>query len=358
MKIATAACALEVLGDDYRFPTDFLVTNDNRLVIKGYGDPFLVSEELAEAARAVAEGHSTFLGIILDTSYFAPDIAIDGTANSANPYDALNGPLIANFNTVNVHKKGAGPQAEIDSAEPQTPMTPIAMESARRLPAGKQRVNIGRNPDKGARYVGELVAEFLRQQGIRVEGPIEIGETPEGARLIYRHLSSKPLKDVVRELLKFSTNFMANQIFLVLGAARHGEPATVEKGQRTLNDFLKNSVGWTHFRAYEGSGLSRKNSVTAKQMVDLLRHFETHRDLLPLEREIFRAKTGTLTGVNTLAGFFPLKDGRTARFALLVNTAGPFDYKFKLAKMLYEGVNGPTVPRPIPRQKSDRHSGE
>jgi len=46
-----------------------------------------------------------------------------------------------------------------------------------------------------------------------------------------------------------------------------------------------------------------------------------------------------LTGVNSLAGFFPMKDGKTARFAILVNSPVPFDYKFKLGKMLYKGIN-------------------
>jgi D-alanyl-D-alanine carboxypeptidase len=78
-------------------------------------------------------------------------------------------------------------------------------------------------------------------------------------------------------------------------------------------------------------------------MVELLRHFEPHLDLLPREDAAgpsFRAKTGTLTGVNSLAGFFPMSDGTMARFAILVNSPVPFDYKFKLAKMLYGGVNG------------------
>lgn len=340
MKIATASCAIDRLGRDFRFATDFFVTRDKRLIVKGYGDPFLVSEELAAAAAAIAsKGVREVKGLRLDTSYFGPDIKIDGTSNSANPYDALNGALLANFNTVNVHKMGSGPRAAVYSGEEQTPITPIAVAAAGELPAGKQRINIGQDPLKGARYVGELLVEFLKKEGVIVEGPVEMGPVPTDAERVHRHLSSRRIEDVVRELLKFSTNFMANQVFLVLGSERFGPPANVEKAQTVLRDCLKNDAGWTNFHVHEGAGLSRKNAVTPRQMVELLRHFEPHLDLLPREEGVFRAKTGTLTGVNTLAGFFPMSDGKMARFAIMVNSPVPFDYKFKLAKMLYDGVN-------------------
>src|SRR5262245_287310 len=55
LKIATAACAVDMLGRDFRFPTDFFLTKDGKLVVKGYGDPYLVSEEFELIARELAE---------------------------------------------------------------------------------------------------------------------------------------------------------------------------------------------------------------------------------------------------------------------------------------------------------------
>ena len=329
------------MGRGFRFATDFFLTKDRCLVVKGYGDPFLISEELAVAAKAIKQnGLDEISCMILDTSYFAPDIAIDGTSGTPNPYDALNGALIANFNTVSIHKTGSGPRAKIVSAEPQTPLTPLAMETAKNLRPGRQRVNIGRDPLKGARYVGELLTEFLRKEGIVVRGGMQSGLKPDEARLLYRHASSRRLEEILRELLNYSTNFMANQLFLVMGAERFGAPATVEKGQRALEEFLSQKVGWRDFKIFEGAGLSRQNSVTPRQMISLLRYFEPNRDLLPKEEGIFWAKTGTLTGVNTLAGYFPLNgSGRWARFVIFVNDRVPFDYKFRVAKMLYAGLS-------------------
>ena len=341
LKIATSACGIETLGRNFRFPTDFFLTNDGRLVVKGYGDPFLVSEEMTLIADALAaRGLTEVTGIILDISHFELGLVIDGSSHTPNPYDALNGALIANFNTVNVHKTGSGPRATIASAEPQTPITAVALESAQDLPSGKQRVNIGTDPLKGARYAGELLSAFLKKSGIEVRGGMETGTPPPGAKPFYRHLSSKALDDVIRELLNYSTNFMANQLFLVVGAERYGPPANIEKGRMVLKEFLTNKVGWRGFELLEGAGLSRQNRVTPRQMIALLRDFEPYRTLLPKEEGIFQAKTGTLTGVNTLAGYFPLGNGHTARFAILVNDKVPFDYKFKLAKMLYAGITG------------------
>ncbi len=341
MKVATSAATIHTLGRDFRFATEFYVTKDRELVVKGYGDPFLVSEEIIQIAKILKEkGLKRVDGMILDTTYFAPDIVIDGTSHTPNPYDALNGALIANFNTVNVHKEGSGERAAVLSAEPQTPITPLAVETAKDLPRGSQRVNIGADPLKGALYAGELIAEFLKKEGIPVTGGMKVGKKPEGAVLLYRHQSSKSLDDVIRELLEYSTNFMANQLFLVMGAVKFGATATIEKGHRVLTDFLSEEVGWKKFHVQEGAGLSRLNQVTPRQMTALLKYFEPYKDLLPEEDHLYHAKTGTLTGVNTLAGYMPMGNGRFARFAILVNDTVPFDYKFKLGKMLYDGLNG------------------
>jgi len=341
MKIATSACAIDTLGRDFRFPTEFYLTKDHKLAVKGYGDPFLVSEEIAIIAKVLKEkGLNEVRGLILDTTYFAPGIVIDGTSHTPNPYDALNGALIANFNTVNIHKEGSGARAAVVSAEPQTPLTPLAIETAKDQPGGgKQRVNIGADPLKGALYAGELITAFLKKEGIAVDGDMKVAETPADAKLIYRHLSSKSLDDVLRELLEYSTNFMSNQIFLTMGAEKFGAPATIEKGRKVLTEFLSQKVGWKKFNVAEGAGLSRLNQVTPRQMIGLLRFFEPYKNLLPKEDNLYPAKTGTLTGVNTLAGYMPMGNGRFARFAILVNDTVPFDYKFKLGKMLYAGIN-------------------
>ncbi|MBI4411604.1 MAG: D-alanyl-D-alanine carboxypeptidase, partial [Deltaproteobacteria bacterium] len=338
IKVATAACALYTLGKGYRFITEFYTTGDGDLAVKGYGDPLLLSQELAQIAGVLdSKGVRQVRNIILDDSYFDSNIVIDGVSRSDNPYDALNGALFANFNTINVKKLKNG---KVVSAEPQTPITPLAEAMAKKLRAGTHRINLGNNPEKARLYVGELLAVFLKEEGVPVTGAVRPGRVPSSADLVYRHRSSKDLTEILRGMLDFSTNFTANQLFLAMGAQQLGPPATVEKGVTVLKSFLKNNVGWTGFSLAEGSGLSRQTQVTPRQLVTLLEYFQSSQDLLPLHDKVFLAKTGTLNGANTYIGYFPLPGGHTARFALMVNDHVPYDYKFKLAKMLYNGFHG------------------
>jgi len=335
IKLAIASFALDYLGADYRFPTEFYVTPDETLAIKGYGDPLLLSEELAVIAKKLRGKLKRITGIVIDATYFAPHIIIDGSSNSSNPYDAVNGAFLVNFNTAQVRKL---PNKSILPGEPQTPLTPLVKQIARNYPTGLQRVNLGNDELLGTRYAGELLVEFLKREDIAVSGSIELGVLPHGCHLLYRHRSSQPLREVIRKLLKYSTNFTANQLFLSLGAERLGPPATAEKGRQALVEFLTQKIGWKDFQLVEGSGLSRKNSVTPRQMIQLLRHFERYRDLLHEEEGIFFGKTGTLTGVNTYSGYFRSRDKSWVRFSILVNDVVPVDYRFRLVRMLYDGA--------------------
>lgn len=331
IKVATSACALDKLGENYHFKTEFYNLPGNILGVKGYGDPHLVSEELLLIAQELKNrGFKEVRGFLLDASYFDNPIVIDGSSQSSNPYDALNTALLANFNTINVRKLKNG---TIISAEAQTPLTPIAIEMAKKSPANG-RVNLAQDRTRSIKYVGELLAQFLKKESVLVSGTIQLGNIPENSELLYTHYNSRNLAEVIRGLLEFSTNLTANQLFLTMGAEVYGAPATVAKGAQVLNEFLQNKVQWKNFKVVEGSGLSRQNRVSPAQMMQLLDYFAPHRDLLPLHDLVFRAKTGTLTGANTYMGYFFLK-GEWVQFVFLVNSPVPFDYKFKLAKDVY-----------------------
>ena len=96
---------------------------------------------------------------------------------------------------------------------------------------------------------------------------------------------------------------------------------------------LEKKVGWRDFHVEEGSGLSRRNRVTPAQMTQLLKSFEPYRDLLNVEDD-FTAKTGSLRGVNTLAGYFYLSPSEPVRFAILVNSNVEHSHKYKVARAL------------------------
>src|SRR5262249_19817077 len=87
LKVETSLTALNILGPDYRYKTDFFLDNAGNLYVKGYGDPFLVSEELALiAAQLKSHGLKDVKNMILDGSFFGPDVQVPGLAATLNPY--------------------------------------------------------------------------------------------------------------------------------------------------------------------------------------------------------------------------------------------------------------------------------
>jgi D-alanyl-D-alanine carboxypeptidase/D-alanyl-D-alanine-endopeptidase (penicillin-binding protein 4) len=173
---------------------------------------------------------------------------------------------------------------------------------------------------------------MLKDMGIQGAMHIDFQATPSTAHLIYTHHSSQNLEQIAKQMLKYSTNFTANQLMLVLGAEKFGYPATLEKGQRALSECLK-TVGWSDFHIEEGSGLSRKTRVSPEQLVRLIKHFPKYSKLLP-EKMGFKAKTGSLREVNSLAGYFELQNQKRIFFAILINAKVPHLHKYTVAKML------------------------
>src|SRR4051812_38545230 len=144
-KIVTAWLAMEVLGADYRFKTRFYLDGDRVLYIRGGGDPFLISEELAQLAPALvtAIGKQPLSGIVLDASYYPSDIRVPGIEDTDEAYDALNSALAVNFNTIHAVRKGQ----MVYSAEEQTPITPLAVSQfLARGPQGRGRISLTQDP--------------------------------------------------------------------------------------------------------------------------------------------------------------------------------------------------------------------
>lgn len=335
LKVATSFCALEELGPEFTFSTSFLTDDNGTLYVRGSGDPTLVSEELNIISNQLSSRISSISRVIIVTSLFADNLELDGVANSLNPYDSRNAAFVGNFSTAYVTRKKNG---TVVSAEPQTPLTPLSKKAALALRRGAtERINLGKEWRTGTLYGGELLAEFLRQAGVKGQMRVSIGHIPKNARELLTYHSSQSLSDIVRGMLKFSTNFTANQLFLTLGIKKYGAPATVAKGQLALRECLEQRVGWHGFAIEEGSGLSRKNAVSTRLMTQLLKAFARYGSLLD-EQQGFQAKTGSLNGVNSLAGYFDTPHSGRVRFAIIINSQVPHLYKFYVANKIRESL--------------------
>ena len=95
------------------------------LYVRGGGDPFLISEELAPLAPALVAkiGKAPITGIVVDASYYPSSLRIPGIEDDDTAYDALNSALAVNFNTIYAERNGN----KVISAEQQTPITPLAI---------------------------------------------------------------------------------------------------------------------------------------------------------------------------------------------------------------------------------------
>jgi D-alanyl-D-alanine carboxypeptidase/D-alanyl-D-alanine-endopeptidase (penicillin-binding protein 4) len=310
LKIATVSAALAILGPDHRFRTEFYLDDRDNLYLKGFGDPTLVAEEIVDICEQLRlKGLRRVQTLYVDPSAFALTMQVPGQEDSDNPYDAPVGPLSVNFNSVPIDKDAAG---RIVSGEPVTPTLPIMTELAKSRPAGRFRVNIcakGCNPDaRMAQYAGELFRALLQQGGTPVAALGGIRPVPaQGARLFYTRQSRQTLTEVSRSTLQYSSNFMANLMFLACGAKEFGYPATWKKAEQAVHRELARQLGGPGSEAIvqvEGAGLSRDNRVTARVMLQLLTRFRPQLELLKKEHGA-AVKTGTLTGVYNLAGYLP-----------------------------------------------------
>jgi D-alanyl-D-alanine carboxypeptidase/D-alanyl-D-alanine-endopeptidase (penicillin-binding protein 4) len=318
LKILTSLVAIHHLGLGYRFATEFYVDEESSLKIKGYGDPLLVSEVVADIARELARRLDKINHIVLDDSFFNQPLVIPGISSSSEPYDAPNGALCVNFNTVNFKKENG----VFISAESQTPLLPFALSRVKRSKLNTGRIVLSHNENEYTLYAGHLFDYFLRQEGLNASGSIKLGQVNENQdRLVYRYHSQFTLEDVIGKLLDHSNNFTTNQILIAAGVDAYGPPGTLSKGVRVATAYARDILRLEKLRMTEGSGISRKNKVSAKDLVKVLEGFEPYRYLMRHEGRNYY-KTGTLYGISTRAGYIDSADGGHYRYAVLVNTRG------------------------------------
>ncbi len=319
LKVLTALAAISELGPDYRFPTEFYLTESGDLIIKGYGDPLLVSETAEKIAGRLSSRIQEVNDVLLDGSYFQQPIAVPGIAEKTlQPYNAPNGALCVNFNTVAFVRKNG----RIASAEPQTPMLPAALSRIHEMQADSGRILLSDKAGESLLYAGQLFAFFMEKAGIAIKGNLRPGRLDRhAARLLYRHVAEEQLTTVVEKLFAYSNNFIANQLLLATGAAASGAPADLAKGVRALTVFCSKQLRIEGIRIVEGSGISRDNRVSAKMFAAILRAFAPYYKLLPHENGVY-SKTGTLDGIRTEVGYIESERHKLFRFAILLNTPG------------------------------------
>jgi D-alanyl-D-alanine carboxypeptidase/D-alanyl-D-alanine-endopeptidase (penicillin-binding protein 4) len=353
-KLLTANLAIKKWGLDHRFVTEFYLV-ENQLWVKGYGDPHLVSQELdlivAQINGLLSTTSSKIESIHIDSSVITSE-PVPGRTQVADPYNAPLSAVSANFNTVTLQRLNGS----LVSAEPQTPLTATAKKVANNLAktigAKASRVNLI-DTNRAQQHFAELLSIKLDQYlDAKASAPVKklfINQTlPSQARLLLSHQNSKTLADVLRGALEYSNNFIANQLFLLLAQDQKGEQLNFAKSDVYVKQQLASMFGKRQPRVDDGAGLARSNRVSAQQLNQILNELKPYQDLLKLYNlnvpkvlsvnSIYaRAKTGTLNGVHSFAGFLTI-DQRQYQFVFMFNRKTPYRYREQLLQLLVDQI--------------------
>ncbi|WP_261798184.1 D-alanyl-D-alanine carboxypeptidase/D-alanyl-D-alanine endopeptidase [Brevibacillus massiliensis] len=349
------------------------------VIVKGFGDPTLHTEDSLQVQDGVsveqivkllqAEGIKQIHGdIVVDDSYFDSNRLGLGWAwdDESYYYNAQISALAINRGTVRLDYKPASVPGRPVTVEllPKTDYVQVINEAvtvdkgventfaiererAKNIIHVKGKLPIDASPDyeritveEPALYAGTVLKEKLTEAGIRLQKNSEVraGTVPENSVKI-GELESEPLAKIVQYLLKISDNFYAEMLTKTLGAELNAEGSTEAGIEVILDDMAQLGVNTT-FDMVDGSGLTRYNQISPNQIVALLEaftkaaEFEGFYDALPiagvdgsLKNRMkdtpaagnARAKTGSLTGVNSLSGYVTTKDGEKLCFSIVMN---------------------------------------
>ncbi|MGH8510387.1 MAG: D-alanyl-D-alanine carboxypeptidase/D-alanyl-D-alanine endopeptidase [Gammaproteobacteria bacterium] len=409
VKLLTTFAALDRLGPVYTWKTEIYGSGrtqgdmlEGDLIIKGYGDPKLTLERFWLLLRTIRQrGIRVIRGdLVLDHSYFAIPADDPGQFDHQpfSPYNTGPDALLLNFKSVQIRLLPTGAGAVRVVSDPN----PMQLQLVNRLGATRGPCRGG--PSIGVRgdasqvrvtvhgryaaacgdgeyytavlghpqYVHGVFKEIWGDLGGAIHGSVREGPVPARAELLAAS-ESPPLAEIVRDINKFSNNVMARQLFLTFGAAARQAPATLVKSQQSMHDWLLDQGLDPRMAILEnGSGLSRKERITARELGKLLLaayrsplmpEFVSSLPIASVDGTMRRRlrytalaghahiKTGSLRGVKAIAGYVHDRVGRTIAVVCLINhrNAGAGGAaQDALLRWVYE--RGPQTPRSVTRQ--------
>lgn len=356
VKAVTTLYALEKLGAGYRFRTRVLATGpvvqgivQGDIVLAGGGDPTLQTDQLGDlVARLAARGVKGATGRFLYWDGALP--RLDGIAADQPDhvgYNAAVSGLCLNFNRVHFEwKRVSGAwQTTVDARGerflPQVGMVRVDVASReaplftfRRGRVEEWTVASGALGKGGSRwlpvrdpgaYVAEVFRTLARAQGIRLDPGERAVSVPQGDEI--GRIDSEPLPEVLRDMLRYSTNLTAECV----GLTASGQTSLDASG-RAMSDWVRATFGQV-MDLHDHSGLGGASRVTAAAMAQVLSRADREgRGLKPILRDVgmkddkgkvikghpvkVMAKSGTLNFVSGLAGHVVPPGGRELVFAI------------------------------------------
>ena len=322
IKLLTAAVALDVLGPERRYSTKMLGIVSGSVVrgdlwLIGSGDPLLTTR-----LYPLTEKYPTITPTDVEQLIDAL-VALGVTA--------IEGSVVAD--------------ESLYDAERYVPSWGDGIRSVEAGPLGALMINDGvvsGSPIKPANPALAAASEFTKllvSRGITVRDAPEVGISSSDTPLI-ASLESASMREVVAEMLVNSDNNTAELLVKEIGRVGRGSATRIDGLNVIASKIAEWGLPGEAVALLDGSGLDRTNNLTCDILTQLLER-DGQDGLVTTAlatagktgtlRDVFlsgpgsgtmRAKTGTLNGVKSLSGMFPLDDGRSTVFALIMNGSG------------------------------------
>ncbi|MDG3041812.1 D-alanyl-D-alanine carboxypeptidase/D-alanyl-D-alanine endopeptidase [Roseicyclus marinus] len=362
-KAVTCAYALDRLGPGYRFRTRIVADGtladgrlDGDLWLVGSGDPLLDTDTLAAMASELRTlGLREVRGRLMLAEGALPQVfQIDPDQPEHVGYNPAISGLNLNFNRVHFEwARQAGEyrvtmDARSESIRPQVQIARMRVED-RAAPLytyaqveGRDHWTVARGAlgNEGARwlpvrrpgaYVAEVFETLARTNGLTFR-EVELADAPpQSATVLVEHVS-EPLEEILRGMMRWSTNLTAEVVGLLATQAGGTRPADLRASASAMSDWMRDRLGARQADFVDHSGLGDQSRIRAQDMVaalvaagpnGLLRRLM--RDIPLLDAQGNRranppaevvAKTGTLNFVSSLAGYARTRTGRDMAFAI------------------------------------------
>jgi D-alanyl-D-alanine carboxypeptidase/D-alanyl-D-alanine-endopeptidase (penicillin-binding protein 4) len=319
MKLFTTSTALSRFGTEYRIATRLL--GDGRIDIQGVLHGSLYLQGAGDPALGAPAFYNRFLGGV-GTNIFALAEQL-----RAAGVQAVTGRLYAD-DTVFDRLRGVA-----DSGYATSPY--IGPLSGLSFDSGYSNVGASSFSSDPARTAAAALARSLRAAGIAIRGEVARATTPPGA-VALATVRSPTMTQLVRATDVYSNNFFAEMLMKLIGSRFAGAGST-RAGTGVVERFARAEGSGVH--AVDGSGLTRSNRASPRQVVRLLLAMRAD----PVGEEFIqdlaltgqtgtvasrtegtaaygrcRTKTGTLTGVSNLSGYCFNRDGKIMAFSVLM----------------------------------------
>lgn len=359
LKIVTSVAAYERLGRDYTIDT-YLLKKGDALYFKGAIDPLFSFEDLCAMLEKLpaGTGADTLYAdcSFMDSIYWGPGWAWDDTPWEFQPYIS---PLMLCGGCVQVTARPSSRgDAPVVECFPPSSFYSIENEAVSRAGTGgkftilrdwlcgtnvirlrgdcsaakSEKMNMYPSYD----YFIAVAAEQLAARGVVVSN-LSVGKAPQGCDTVA--VVRRAVGDVITEALLESNNLCAEALSYHLGALYGRFPVEQAMGPKIIKGFLDYSFEMPlQYDICDGSGLSPYTLVSADMIMQLLKYAYSREDLYTLIRDGFPqagvngtlkhrmkgstaykkifAKTGTVTGVCTLAGYAEASNGHTLAFVI------------------------------------------